>query len=92
MVPEVQVDPLLPEHRKKRGEQRGREASVEQRLDGDDLGRRAGPGDGAGVGVGEEGIVHGVDQDSHVGGSHLVRVGFQLGLDIYDESRTDCGE
>ena len=53
MDSEIQVG-LLPKHREKRGRGRGREAGVEQRLNGDYLGRRIGPGDRAGVGVGEE--------------------------------------
>jgi len=33
---------------------------------------RSGPGDGAGTCVREEGVVHSVDQNPHVGGGHLV--------------------
>ena len=47
-------------------------------MDGDDFGRRARPGDGVRVCVGEERAVDGVDQDLHVGGGHLVRVGLEL--------------
>jgi len=61
----------------KRGKERGHEAGVEQRLDGDDFGRGAGPGDGTGVRVGEQGIVHGVDQGPHVGGGHVIWIWFQ---------------
>ena len=34
----------------------------------------AGPGDEVGVCIGEEGVVHVVDQNSHVGSSHFVRI------------------
>jgi len=75
-VPEISVDPLLPEHREERGEERGGEAGVEQRLNGDDLGRRAGPGGCVLVRVGEEGIVHIVDEDPHVGGGRVIWIWF----------------
>ena len=91
-VPEISIDPLLPEHRDKRGEERGRKAGVEQRLDGNNSRRRARPGDGAGVCVGEERTVHGMDEDLHVRGSHIVRVRLEFWLYIDDECRTDRGE
>ena len=50
----VSVDPLLPEHREKHCRERGCQTRVKQTLDNDDLWRRTGPVDGAGVRVGEE--------------------------------------
>ena len=47
-------------------------------MDGDDLGRGSSPGGGAGVGIGKEGVVHGVDEDLHVGGGHIVRIRLEL--------------
>ena len=41
-------------HGKKRGEERGCEACIKQRLDGDNSGRRSGPGNRVGICVGEE--------------------------------------
>jgi len=81
MVPEISVDPLLPEHREERGEERGRKAGVEQRLNGDDL-WRSGPCGWVWVRVGEEGIVQVVDQDPHIGGGHVIWIRFQLRLNI----------
>jgi len=53
-VPEISIDPLFTENCEKRGEGRGCEICVKQRLDGDDFGGRSCPDDGARVGVGEE--------------------------------------
>jgi len=57
-------------------EKRGCETCVKQRLGGNDFGQRSGPGGCVGVCVGEEGVVHGVDEDLHVGSGCAIRVRF----------------
>ena len=42
--------------------------------------------------VGGEETVHGMDQDLHVGGGHVVRIRLELWLDADDERWTDCRE
>jgi len=73
-VPQVSIYPLLLKHCNKRGEERSRNAGKEQCLDSDNFWRGSGPGDEVGVRVGEEGVVHGVDGELHVGGGHVVRI------------------
>ena len=53
-VPEVSSGLLFRQHREERHRQRGCEAGIEQRLDGENLGRGSVPGGGVGVRVGEE--------------------------------------
>ena len=49
-----------------------------------DLGRR--------IGIRVEGPIERVEEGSHVGGGQLVRIRYQLGLDIDDENGADSGE
>jgi len=74
MVPEILIDPLFAEHSKKRGEERGCETCIKQRLDGDDFGRKSGPGDGARVGAAKERAVDGVDQAWFLGPPHETHI------------------
>ena len=54
-VRETPTDPLFSEYREKRGEERGYKAGIEQRLNCDGLGRRAGSDDRVEVCVRKEG-------------------------------------
>ena len=81
-VLEISVDPLFAEHCKKRYEGWSCEAGTKQGLYCDNTRRWTDSDYGIWICVGEEGTVRCVDKDLHVGGGHLVWVGFQLGLNI----------
>ena len=61
-------------------------------MDSDDLWRRTGPVDGAGVRVGEERVVHGVNEDPHVSGSHSVWIRLEFWLNVVDKPRANRRE
>ena len=75
LIPNEAVKPLLPEHRYERSEERGRETGVEQTLDDHNTFVRPGPGRRGRIDIRVKGSIERVDEDLHVGGSQLVRVG-----------------
>ena len=81
---------MLSKHRKEGGEEGGGETCVEDGLDLDDWGTV--PLWEGGSVVSEGGIVDLVDKDTEEGDGVIVRVGSELGLDIYDECGGDGRE
>ena len=88
----IPVQPLLAEHGKEGGEQGSGEARVQDSLDLDDGVGRAGPlWEGRSV-VSEGSVVDLVDEDAEESDGLVTRVGLELGLDVEDECRGDCGK
>jgi hypothetical protein len=61
-------------------------------LDVDHRRRRAGPLWESGNVVSESSVVNLVDEDAEESGGFVAWVGFELGVDLDDERRGDCGE
>ena len=90
--PCVSVQPLLAKHRQEGREKGSSETRVQDGLDLDDRGRRAGPLWEGGSVVSEGGIVDLVDEDAEEGGGLVTRVRLELGLDVEDEGGCDGGK
>ena len=85
----VSVQPLFPEHREERSEERSGEAGIQHRLNVDDSAWRAGPLWDCRNVVAENSVVHLVDEDTEESGGLFVGVRLELGVDFDDEGGSD---
>jgi len=92
-IPQVAVKPLFPQCRDERGEQRDQETCVHEPCDSDNL---AGgiflSGWNSGGFTGDSGLVEGKKDCTKDGCRLIIRVWFELRVDIDDERRTDGRE
>ena len=79
---------MLSQHGKKGGEERNAKAGVKDGLTDNDVVVGTVPGLKRGCLAAECGIIHLVDQNAEEGGCLLVEVGFDIILDIEDETRS----
>jgi len=89
----VSVQPLLAEHCEERGEERSREAGIQDGLDLDSCVWGTGPSwwESGNI-IAESGAVYLVDQDAEEGGRLFVWVWPDLGVDLDDEGGGHRGE
>ena len=92
-VPQVSVEPLLPQHRDECGKQRDHQTSVHESGDRDDLGGRIflGGWNGGGL-IRDGGLIEGEENCAEESRGLLVRIGLEARVDIDDEGGTDGGE
>jgi len=85
----VAVQPLFPEHREERSEERSGETSIQHCLNVDNSLWRTGPLWDCRNVVARNSVVHLVDEDTEESGGLFVRVRLELGVDLDDEGGGD---
>ena len=92
-MPQVSVEPLLPQHRDERGQQRDQKACVQETTDDNDLhGRMIFDGWNGSNFVWDCGIVEGEENGMKEGCRLVTGIRLKLFIDVYDESRANGGE
>ena len=90
---QVPVQPLLPQHRNKCSEQRDQETCIHESCGGNDfvgwifLDRR-----NCGGVIWDSRMVEGEEDGVEEGCRPVIGIGLELGLDVDDKGRADCGE
>ena len=92
-IPQVSGQPLLPQHREERGQQRDQETRIHQARCDNDIARRA-PLDGQNGGglVGSGRLVESEEDGLEEGSGLFVGVGPEIRVDVDDEGRADGSE
>ena len=92
-MPQVPVQPLLPQHCDECRQQRNQEARIHQTRCGDDLTRWASLDGRNSVGLsGNGGLVESEEDSSEEGGGLFVGIGLEVRVDVDDEGGTDGRE
>ena len=92
-IPQVPVQPLLPQHGDKCGEQGDHETCIHETGDGDDLAWRIflSRWDGRSV-TRNGGLIESEENRAEEGSRSLVRIGLEVRMDVDDEGGTDGRE
>jgi hypothetical protein len=92
-IPQVPVQPLLPQHRDECGQQRDQETRIHQAGRGDDLARWAFLNGRNGGGLaGNGGLVEGEEDGTEEGGGLFVGIGLEIRMDVDDKGGADGRE